>query len=32
MAEELIRLTNQNDEMETTVKEIPRLRVQLKVS
>ncbi|XP_076845353.1 TATA element modulatory factor isoform X2 [Brachyhypopomus gauderio] len=30
MAEELVRLTNQNEEMETKVKEIPRLRVQLK--
>ncbi|XP_062842709.1 TATA element modulatory factor [Trichomycterus rosablanca] len=30
MAEELVRLTNQNDEMETKVKEIPRLRVLLK--
>ncbi|KAI4882581.1 hypothetical protein NFI96_022170 [Prochilodus magdalenae] len=30
MAEELVRLTNQNDEMEDKVKEIPRLRVQLK--
>ncbi|XP_017566908.2 TATA element modulatory factor isoform X1 [Pygocentrus nattereri] len=30
MAEELVRLTNQNDEMEAKVKEIPRLRVQLK--
>ncbi|XP_028854809.1 TATA element modulatory factor [Denticeps clupeoides] len=30
MAEELVRLTNQNDEMEEKVKEIPKLRVQLK--
>ncbi|XP_067287015.1 TATA element modulatory factor isoform X2 [Pseudorasbora parva] len=30
MAEELVRLTNQNDEMEDQVKEIPRLKVQLK--
>ncbi|MFT7801451.1 TATA element modulatory factor [Arapaima gigas] len=30
MAEELVKLTNQNDEMEEKVKEIPRLRVQLK--
>ncbi|XP_051768190.1 TATA element modulatory factor isoform X2 [Ctenopharyngodon idella] len=30
MAEELVRLTNQNDEMEDKVKEIPRLKVQLK--
>ncbi|KAL6464362.1 hypothetical protein MHYP_G00266790 [Metynnis hypsauchen] len=30
MAEELVRLTSQNDEMEAKVKEIPRLRVQLK--
>uniref|UniRef100_A0A8B9LH14 TATA element modulatory factor 1 n=1 Tax=Astyanax mexicanus TaxID=7994 RepID=A0A8B9LH14_ASTMX len=30
MAEELVRLTNQNDEMEAKVKEIPRLKVQLK--
>ncbi|XP_063071019.1 TATA element modulatory factor [Engraulis encrasicolus] len=30
MAEELVRLTNQNDEMEDKVKEIPKLRVQLK--
>ncbi|XP_017305582.1 TATA element modulatory factor isoform X2 [Ictalurus punctatus] len=30
MAEELVRLTNQNDELEAKVKEIPRLRVQLK--
>uniref|UniRef100_A0A8C1GXQ6 TATA element modulatory factor 1 n=1 Tax=Cyprinus carpio TaxID=7962 RepID=A0A8C1GXQ6_CYPCA len=30
MAEELVRLTNQNDEMESEVQEIPRLKVQLK--
>ncbi|KAJ0068827.1 hypothetical protein NL108_012063, partial [Boleophthalmus pectinirostris] len=30
MAEELVRLTNQNDDMEEKVKEIPKLRVQLK--
>lgn len=30
MAEELVRLTNQNDEMEEQVKEIPKLRVLLK--
>uniref|UniRef100_A0A673I466 TATA element modulatory factor-like n=1 Tax=Sinocyclocheilus rhinocerous TaxID=307959 RepID=A0A673I466_9TELE len=30
MTEELVRLTNQNDEMESKVKEIPRLKVQLK--
>ncbi|XP_071388463.1 TATA element modulatory factor isoform X2 [Centroberyx affinis] len=30
MAEELVRLTNQNDEMEDMVKEIPKLRIQLK--
>ncbi|XP_036387596.1 TATA element modulatory factor isoform X1 [Megalops cyprinoides] len=30
MAEELVKLTNQNDEMEEKVKEIPKLRVQLK--
>lgn len=30
MSEELIRLTNENDEMESKVKEIPRLKVQLK--
>uniref|UniRef100_A0A8C6PU75 TATA element modulatory factor 1 n=1 Tax=Nothobranchius furzeri TaxID=105023 RepID=A0A8C6PU75_NOTFU len=30
MAEELVRLTNQNDEMEEKVKEIPKLIVQLK--
>ncbi len=31
MSEELVRLTNQNDEMESQVKEIPKLKVQLKV-
>ncbi|XP_033821902.1 TATA element modulatory factor [Periophthalmus magnuspinnatus] len=30
MAEELVRLTNQNDDMEEKVKEIPKLKVQLK--
>ncbi|NXL55274.1 TMF1 factor, partial [Chordeiles acutipennis] len=30
MAEELVKLTNQNDELEEKVKEIPKLRVQLK--
>lgn len=30
MAEELVRLTNVNDEMEEKVKEIPKLKVQLK--
>ncbi|XP_070758575.1 TATA element modulatory factor isoform X2 [Enoplosus armatus] len=30
MSEELVRLTNQNDEMEENVKEIPKLKVQLK--
>uniref|UniRef100_A0A3B5BDA4 TATA element modulatory factor 1 n=1 Tax=Stegastes partitus TaxID=144197 RepID=A0A3B5BDA4_9TELE len=30
MAEELVRLTNQNDEMEEKVKEIPKLKVLLK--
>ncbi|KAG7319261.1 hypothetical protein KOW79_017735 [Hemibagrus wyckioides] len=30
MAEELVRLTNQNDDLDAKVKEIPRLRVQLK--
>uniref|UniRef100_A0A3B4VIL7 TATA element modulatory factor 1 n=1 Tax=Seriola dumerili TaxID=41447 RepID=A0A3B4VIL7_SERDU len=30
MAEELVRLTNQNDEMEEKVKEIPKLKIQLK--
>lgn len=32
MAEELVRLTNQNDDMEEKVKEIPKLKIQLKVS
>lgn len=32
MAEELVRLTSQNDEMEEKVKEIPKLKVLLKVS
>lgn len=32
MAEELVRLTNQNDEMEEKVKEIPKLKIQLKVN
>lgn len=32
MTEELVRLTNQNDEIEDEVKEIPRLKVQLKVN
>ena len=32
MAEELVRLTNENDEMEEQVQEIPQLRIQLKVS
>lgn len=32
MAEELVKLTNQNDELEEKVKEIPKLRAQLKVS
>lgn len=32
MAEELVKLTNQNDELEERVKEIPKLRTQLKVS
>lgn len=32
MAEELVRLTNQNDDMEEEVKEIPKLKIQLKVS
>lgn len=32
MAEELVRLTSQNDEMEEKVKEIPKLKIQLKVS
>lgn len=31
MAEELVRLTNQNEEMEEKVTEIPKLMVQLKV-
>lgn len=31
MAEELVRLTSQNDEMEEKVKEIPKLKVLLKV-
>lgn len=31
MAEELVRLTNQNDEMEEKVKDIPKLKVLLKV-
>uniref|UniRef100_H3D0M5 TATA element modulatory factor 1 n=1 Tax=Tetraodon nigroviridis TaxID=99883 RepID=H3D0M5_TETNG len=30
MAEELVRLTNQNDDIEEKVKEIPKLRIQLK--
>ncbi|XP_069004564.1 TATA element modulatory factor [Embiotoca jacksoni] len=30
MAEELVRLTNQNDEIEEKVKEIPKLKIQLK--
>ncbi|XP_072238786.1 TATA element modulatory factor [Leuresthes tenuis] len=30
MAEELVRLTNQNDDMEEKVKDIPRLKIQLK--
>ncbi|XP_061689025.1 TATA element modulatory factor isoform X2 [Syngnathoides biaculeatus] len=30
MAEEMVRLTNQNDEMEEQVTEIPKLRIQLK--
>uniref|UniRef100_A0A3B5MU31 TATA element modulatory factor 1 n=1 Tax=Xiphophorus couchianus TaxID=32473 RepID=A0A3B5MU31_9TELE len=30
MAEELVRLTNQNDEMEEKVKDIPKLKIQLK--
>nr|XP_012595887.1 TATA element modulatory factor [Microcebus murinus] len=32
MAEELVKLTNQNDELEERVKEIPKLRTQLRVS
>ncbi|XP_021571733.1 TATA element modulatory factor isoform X2 [Carlito syrichta] len=31
MAEELVKLTNQNDELEEKVKEIPKLRTQLRV-
>lgn len=31
MAEELVKLTNQNDDLEEKVKEIPKLRVQLRV-
>lgn len=31
MAEEVVRLTNQNDDMEELVKDIPRLQLQLKV-
>lgn len=30
MAEELVKLTNQNDELEEEVKEIPKLRIQLR--
>ncbi|XP_048345933.1 TATA element modulatory factor [Sphaerodactylus townsendi] len=30
MAEELVKLTNQNDDLEEKVKEIPKLRVQLR--
>ncbi|XP_061779789.2 TATA element modulatory factor [Nerophis lumbriciformis] len=30
MAEELVRLTNENDEMEEKVKEIPKMSIQLK--
>ncbi|KAK3513008.1 hypothetical protein QTP70_035182 [Hemibagrus guttatus] len=30
MAEELVRLTNQNDDLDAKVREIPRLKVQLK--
>ncbi|NXU72156.1 TMF1 factor, partial [Oreotrochilus melanogaster] len=30
MAEELVKLTNQNDELEEKVKEVPKLRAQLK--
>ncbi|KAM5280629.1 TATA element modulatory factor isoform 2-T2 [Ctenodactylus gundi] len=30
MAEELVKLTNQNDDLEEKVKEIPRLRIQLR--
>lgn len=32
MAEELVRLTNQNDDMEEKVQEVPKLKIQLKVS
>lgn len=32
MAEELVKLTNQNDELEEKVREIPKLRTQLRVS
>lgn len=31
MAEELVKLTNQNDDLEEKIKEIPKLRVQLRV-
>lgn len=31
MAEELVRLTNENDDMEEKVKEIPKFKIQLKV-
>lgn len=31
MSEELVRLTNQNEEMDEMVQEIPKLKVQLKV-
>lgn len=31
MAEELVKLTNQTDELEEKVKEIPKLRTQLRV-
>lgn len=31
MTEELVRLTNRNDEMEEMVKGIPKLKIQLKV-
>lgn len=31
MAEELVRLTSQNDDMEEKVKEIPKFKIQLKV-
>lgn len=30
MAEELVRLTNQNDDLESKVKEIPKMKVQMK--